>query len=147
MTDAAIESALNAAFLTLNEASGRDYIAFSEDSPGVPANVALPNRAFAKPADRKFFVLYYLPGRPTPEGMGTEAGDRYSGVYQIDICVPPDSGKDEAEERFGWIKQIFRRGAFIGGVTVTNCYRGPETNEEDFYRVAVRAEWTAVIPR
>ena len=145
MTDTYIEEKLIEAFLTLNDFSGEEYII--KDDNGNLLNVALPNVLFTPPKDNQFYVLSFLPNEPEPAGLGTNAENRWSGIFQIDIIVPLGSGNEEITDRYNSIVELFQRGKTFDRVMITRTYRAMQGADASFYRTVVRSEFTASIPK
>jgi hypothetical protein len=146
MTESYVSRILTGVFLTLNDASGKPYISFAG---GKPANVAVPNTAFTPPANRRFFVLSFLPGEPEPAGMGTYAENRWSGVFQIDVYSPAGGGEDEVNARYEALSELFGRGECFDGVVIRKVYCPLRETDNGLgaYRAAVRVEWTCDLPK
>jgi hypothetical protein len=144
MTDAYIQKVLIDTFLTLNTSSGKPYINFSDNKP---VNVAVPNIAFTPPANKQFFVLSFLPGEPEPSGMGTEAENRWNGVFQIDICSPVGKGEDEVNAKYEALSKLFERGKCFDEVIIQKVYCPLREPEADVYRAVVRIEWVCDLPK
>jgi hypothetical protein len=138
MTDTYIQRTLTDAFLTLNNSSGKPYINFVDDKP---VNVAFPNIQFLPPASKQFFVLSFLPGKPNPVGMGTEAYNRWAGVFQIDVYSPIGKGEDEVNAKYEALAKLFERGKCFDAVIIQKTYCPLREPEADTYRAVVRIEW------
>ena len=145
MTDTHIEKILTDAFLTLNEFSGEPFI--EKDANGKLLNVALPNILFAPPKDNQYFILSFLPNEPEPAGLGTNAENRWSGLFQIDIIVPLGAGMEELNDKYNWIVHLFQRGKTFEEVMIKRTYRATHGAETTFHRTVVRCEFTASLPR
>lgn len=145
MTDSYIEQTLTNAFLTLNDFSGVAYI--KKDSSGKPLNVALPNIPFNEPDDKRYFALSFLANEPDPAGMGTNAENRWDGIFQIDIMVPLGAGMDETVAKYDWINKLFQRGKSFGGIMIRRTYRATHGAELAFYRTVLCVEFTATLPK
>jgi hypothetical protein len=144
MTENYVQKVLTGAFLTLNTSSGKPYITFAD---GNPANVAMPNIPFAPPAGKQFFVLSFLPGEPDPAGMGTDAYNRFDGVFQIDVYSPVGKGEDEVNAKYEALARLFERGKCFDEVIIQKVYCPLRETEEDAYRAVVRVEWTCDLPK
>jgi hypothetical protein len=144
MNDTYIQDKLIAAFLTLNEFSGVAYI---KRSGTKLLNVDQPNVSFTPPADRRFFSLSFLPNEPEPSGLGTSAGNTWDGLFQIDIMVPIGAGMAEISAKYDWICRLFARGKAFDEVMILRTYRATEGPETDFYRVVIRVEFRANLPK
>jgi hypothetical protein len=144
MTDAHIQRILIDAFLTLNVSSGKPYITFVD---GKPTNVAMPNIAFIPSASKQFFVLSHLPGEPNPAGMGTEAFNRFDGVFQIDVYSPLGKGEDEINAKYEALSKLFERGRYFDDVLINKIYCPHKETMEGVYRAVIRVNWTANLPK
>jgi hypothetical protein len=145
MTDSYIEKTLIDAFLTLNEFSGITYI--EKDGNGKSLNVSLPNVPFTEPDDKRYFAVSFMANEPDPAGMGTNAENRWDGIFQIDIMVPLGAGMDETTAKYGWITKLFQRGKSFGDVMIKRTYRAAHGAEMAYYRTVVRVEFTATLPK
>jgi hypothetical protein len=146
MTDSYIQSILTNAFLQLNLSSGKPYIKFAD---GKPTNVVLPNIPFSLPANSQYFVLSFLPGEPEPAGMGTEAENRWTGVFQVDIFSPIGKGEDEVNAKYEALSKLFERGKCFDEVIIQKVYcpLRERDDEQNAYRAVVRVEWTCDLPK
>jgi hypothetical protein len=140
MNDSYIQDKMTAAFLTLNDSAGVEYI---KHSGGKPLNVDLPNVPFTPPADRRFFSLSFLPNEPDPSGLGAGAGNTWTGVFQIDIMVPIGAGTAEISAKYDSVCRLFSRGKTFDEVMILRTYRAAEGPETDFYRTVIRVEFRA----
>jgi hypothetical protein len=144
MTETYVQQVLTSAFLTLNSSSGKPYITFADNTP---VNVAFPNIPFTPPANKQFFVLSFIPGEPNPAGMGTEAENRWDGVFQIDVYSPVGKGEDEVNAKYEALARLFERGACFDEVIIQKVYCPSRDTEADTYRAVVRVEWTCDLPK
>ena len=144
MTDSVIKQSLIDRFLTLNTTSGTDFIMF--DTSGNTTNVALSNKSFTPPDNGSWFELYFLPAEPVPASLGENAQNRWTGIFQIDICVPLNAGDGEVNDKYSYITELFKRGTTFDDVEIQNCYSPKDGEAEDIcYRKIVRITWTADI--
>jgi hypothetical protein len=144
MNDSYIEQRLIDAFLTLNDFSGIEYI---KRGGSKLLNVDLPNTPFTVPADRRFFSLSFLPNEPNPSGLGSNAENTWSGIFQIDVMVPIGAGMAEITAKYDAICRLFERGRTFGEVMILRAYRAAEGPETDFYRTVIRAEFRASLAK
>jgi hypothetical protein len=144
MTDTYVQDKLTAAFLELNESSGKPYIKFEN---GKAVNVYFPNTPFTAPTNKQYFVLSFLPGEPEAAGMGTEAYNSFVGVFQIDIYSPAGKGEDEVNAKYEALSKLFERGKYFDRVLIRKVYCPTRGVEIDAYRAVVRINWTAQIPK
>ena len=100
MTDAVIASRLKTALLAVLPAS----------------RCAFANERFVPPNDeRAWFEIDFIPGEPTPAGLGTEAQNRWVGLMQITICIPKGVGNGEAVTIYEMLATTFARGVVVDG--------------------------------
>jgi hypothetical protein len=140
MNDSYIEQRLIDAFLTLNDFSGIEYIKRNGEKL---LNVDLPNTPFTVPSERRFFSLSFLSNEPNPSGLGSNAENTWSGIFQVDIMVPIGAGMAEISAKYDWISRLFERGKTFDEVMILRTYRATEGPETDFYRVVIRVEFRA----
>ncbi len=145
MTDVYVQKILTKVFLTINDFSGKHYLKF--DDTGNPLNVLVPNKYFDPKTPYQFFVLDFLPDTPEPSAMGTDAGNRWTGIFQIDINTPLDKGEKEAADKYDWLSKLFARGKYFEKVLIQNCYRATVNRNEKWYTTTVRVEWAAELER
>lgn len=139
MTEIDLEKQLINRFKTLNEASGKEFITEN--------NVSYPNRKFTVPQNKRWFEVYFISNPPTVASITENAQNRYTGIFQIDICTPLDSGEREANNKYKAIAKLFSRDSYFSDISVVKCYRARQIAEVDHYRTTVRVEWTADIDK
>ena len=81
MTDTYIEK------IMINHFINSDSIFIERDNTGKPLNVSLHNTPFNPPASRNYFILTLLLGEPEQAALGTLAGNRHDGIFQIDFMI------------------------------------------------------------
>jgi hypothetical protein len=145
MTDTVIEKVLTDAFLTLNEFSGVSYI--KKDASGKLTNVALPNIKFDPPGNSQYFVLNFLSNEPEPAGLGLSAENTWTGIFQIDVYTPLNTGQVEQAEKMKWLYMLYGRGKSFDRVTILKCYRAFQGVEGTSFRTTIRVEWLASLPK
>lgn len=138
MNDTAIQNSLFRRFETLNTFSGIQFITQGN------ANVAYPNIDFEPPANKRWFELFFLPDKPEGLGVCDNHLDRWTGIFQIDICTPKNKGEDEANNKYRWIAKLFARGTTFDDVLIDKVYK-IRKEEDNVYRTIVRIEWEADI--
>jgi len=112
---------------------------------------AFENVPFTKPVNAKWAALFFLPNRPGVETLGSVGQDMVTGIMQIDINYPQDTGDSAARADFETIRVAFKAGySFTSSgqvVTITNCGRSAGRLVDQFYRVSTTVSWWAMIPR
>ena len=109
--------------------------------------VAFPNEAFTRPEDGYWYELHMIPSVPEQIELGTTGRSRWTGIMQINICVPKDSGTRAINARFNAIAALFRSGLYIHGVRVVRTYRSSALDDGDSTVVPVSVEWWADLDR
>lgn len=71
--------------------------------------VAYPNQPFVQPDNAPFVALRLKEGDSFPTTMGTAVNDRCTGVVQMDVYVPVESGTLLGLQIGEFCKTIFRR--------------------------------------
>jgi hypothetical protein len=79
--------------------------------------------------------------------MGVDAGDRYTGIFQIDVYVPLGKGEEEANAKYNALAKLFSRGKYFDEVLIMRTYRAMSEPEIDAFRVVIRVEFRAVLER
>ena len=119
-----------------------------------------PNVAFERPDDLYWLDFFFLPGIPYQQELGNGGRNRWTGVLQINICVPKDDtslddGVDsDGDDDFGSsamdtcyndIAEAFRRGTVFDGIRIHKCYRNTSAMQtyDDFCCLPVTIEWQA----
>lgn len=109
--------------------------------------VALPNESFIRPEDGYWYEIYLIPAIPNQIELGSEARSRWTGIMQINICVPKDSGTKALNARYDAIASLFRSGLYIEGVRIVRTYRTSALDDGDFTVLPVSVEWWADLDR
>lgn len=144
MNDSYIEQTLLDAFLTLNDFSGIQYITFIGTTP---ANVALPNKSFTPPADKRYFRLSFMSDEPVPAGLGSEAYTLWTTLMQIDLITPLGTGLNEVNAKYEALSKLFTRGKSFEKVTIKKTYKAQEEATAAGYRRVIRIEANAFLPQ
>lgn len=147
MTDTYAEEILIEKFKTLpgleiekeTDGSGNEILSYPE--------IAFPNKSFERPKDGYWYELYFLPAEPVQVELGSEARSRWSGVLQVNICVPKDDGIVPLNSRYDKVAALFRSGSIIDGVRIRRSYRTSALDDGDYYVMPVSIEWQADLDR
>lgn len=113
-----------------------------------------PAKAFVRPDDLYWLDFYFLPNVPNQMELGTWGRNRWTGVVQINVCVPLDTSAEDEEDIednsamdtcFLDISRVFRRGVIFNGIRINKCYRNTSALQtyEDFCCLPVTIEWVA----
>ena len=116
---------------------------------GIPTEYE--NAVFTKPTNSKWARLWFIPNQPVPNTLGTSGEDEATGILQIDLNYPRNTGTRESIADFEEIRAAFPAGnAYTrDGQTVQalNCGRSQGRLVDNWYRVSITISWWALIPR
>lgn len=110
-------------------------------------NVYTPNSNFTIPQNKTWYELYFLSNPPVSAGLSADSQNRYTGIFQIDICTPLNVGTDGADDKYRAISKLFNRDTYFSNIYVLRCYRARQYAEKDHFRTTIRVEWTADIDK
>jgi hypothetical protein len=119
-----------------------------------------PNISFERPDDLYWLDFFFLPGTPYQQEIGNWGRNRWTGILQINICVPKnemtveddvDSDEDDTfgtsamDTCFNDIAKVFRRGVTFDGIRIHKTYRNTSAMQvyDDFCCLPVTIEWQA----
>lgn len=89
-----------------------------------------------------------LPNQATQLTVGKNGVNTYSGLYQVDLFYPIDSGVTAANSMADAVMEKFVRGdtLTVGGITVhiTISWREAGRRDEPFYAVPVLVQWSTI---
>lgn len=107
------------------------------------------NTAFVQPAG-SYLRETFKPAPRVASALGTDAPNRVTGVYLIDIFTFAGNGWKDADDIFILIAAAYPRGATLTQgatqVRIVRCYRSGGLVEGDRYHVPVTVEFRADIP-
>jgi hypothetical protein len=97
----------------------------------------------------KFTRVTLLPAATRQLSVGVNGRDQLSGLLQVDIFTPMDTGIDYANELADAIIAHFPRGlSFTDTITTTHiqrAWRQVGGRVETFYQIPVVVQWSAII--
>lgn len=89
-----------------------------------------------------------LPNQATQLTVGVNGKNTYSGLYQIDLFYPLDTGTAAVNAMADLVMEKFVRGdtLTVGGLTVhiTISWREAGRRDEPFYAVPVLVQWSTI---
>lgn len=115
-------------------------------------HVAFPNEDFSRPLDKDgnnsyWYELYFIANAPNQIELGTTGRSRWTGIMQINICLPKTWGTEELYDRFDEIAELFRSGLILEGVRIVKTYRHVSLDSDDYYCLPVTIEWWSDLDR
>lgn len=135
MSLAKIQSALIAGYMAaLPSLSGEDRTQYE-------------NREFKPPSNREWCRVSFLPGSTAPATLGNKGEDRDSGILQIDLNAPLNSGRTSQEANYDFLRAYFHAGRYLEHqgqhVVIRSCSRAPSSREGGWHKVPVSVSWYA----
>lgn len=113
-----------------------------------------PNMAFERPDDLYWLDFFFLPNTPYQQEIGWGARNRWTGIMQINICVPKDDTLSTEDNVFGNsamdlcyedIAKVFKRGTIFNGIRIAKTCRETSAMQvyDDFVCLPVSIYWQA----
>lgn len=98
-----------------------------------------------------WYELHFLPAQPTMAEIGRTAMNEWTGVFQINVCVPktirtytPEYGvQDYVDNAYVSIAEVMKRGVIKDRVHITGVGRTSAIDNEDYYSVPISVSWYA----
>jgi len=114
---------------------------------GIP-QVQLENTRAPFKTGQSFTRATLIPSQPQQRTVGVTGRDMLSGLYQIDLFIPQDTGVDAANGLVDLVLGHFQRGMRIehDGITVHIQRAGREagSRHEPFYQAPVTVTWHVI---
>lgn len=106
---------------------------------------------FQRPTSGVWYALHFLPAQPNVIEIGTDAMNRWSGIFQIDVCVlksirtktPRYGVKDYFDTAYAAIAEVMKRGVYKDRVRITGVGRTSAIDNDDFYSMPITVSWYA----
>lgn len=115
------------------------------------AKVQQENVKFLPPTGSSWASLWFLPNIKDVATLGPEGFDELTGVFQIDLNFPQDSGRKLSQDIADVVESNFTSGtklAYSGQeVTVTACGRSQGRNVNGSFRVPITVGFRALVAR
>lgn len=90
-----------------------------------------------------------LPAKAIPSSVGTTGKDNLSGIFQVDLFVPQDTGTDAVNTLADSVIAHFPRGLILVDRTlnlhISRAYCEVGRRIEPFYMLPVIVQWTAIV--
>jgi hypothetical protein len=108
---------------------------------------ASENAAFKPVAGTPWAELYVLPSQPEVASLSARGQDIHTGILQINLNYPADTGAGVAKSKATDIRNYFYAGrvfTYSGqAVEIVNAGRGPGRTVDSFYQVILSVTWRA----
>lgn len=102
---------------------------------GLP-DVAWPNMPFKPTMGSPYFRPSLIPGEPIQAGVGTDAMNEQTGIYQVTVFVPAGTGTQQLRGICKELEAHFKRGIELTygavAVKIRKSFRGPNMQEPDW---------------
>ena len=113
--------------------------------------VELENVQFTPPEKAKWAQLFFLPNPPSVDTLGDEGRDYVSGIVQLTLRYPRNTGDLELRTDSEIVRAAFPAGRSLSQegqfVTVDNCGRTAGRLVENWFSVYISIQWHAWIER
>lgn len=111
------------------------------------SNVAWENAGYTPVIGTAYLEPLFMPGQPTPAGLGSSAKNRHVGIYQINVYQPLGSGAGDGVAIADALVSFFKRGTIItqNGINVRcrQSWREKAQPEGSWYVIPVSVLWWA----
>lgn len=110
------------------------------------------NQDYEPQTDTAWCEFRFIPNEPEPRTLGDQGEDEFTGVVNVILNYPLNSGIGETMEKADEIKAVFKPGSTFEDsgqtvrVTRSGLARGGET-EAGFYQSVFTISWRALAPR
>lgn len=112
-----------------------------------PIKVAAPNRDFKAPEQDSYLKTHLMTNQPRAAGLGDDADDFWTGVFQIDVRGLTNQGTQEATDIVDGLRAHFKRGTRLSGdgvvLTVESAGVGPALESPDRFKLPVSINFHA----
>lgn len=124
---------IKGAFMTLWETSSFGLV------------TAYENKKFTPTEGVPWARVTVLPARPSVVTLGSSGEDEHTGITQIDLFYPLDSGDGEILAMSDAIRTVFKAGTGMSynglSVTVLSCGRSGGRLVDGLYNIILEIEW------
>ena len=136
-----------------------------DDGQGGKESLFLPDKSdinyefedFSRPDPQVtgcWYELHFLPATPYMAEIFKNAMNRWTGIFQINVCVPktirtyyPNLGvQDFVDNAYNSIAEVMKRGVIKDRVHITGVGRTSAIDNGDYYSVPISVSWYANLP-
>jgi hypothetical protein len=132
-------------------ASAKEALTTAVLSTLSPIPVARENVVFEKPAGVKWAEFFWLPNQPQPRTMGDTGYDMWTGIAQVDLHYPANTGDAAADTDTEEFRAAFKAGHGFThsgqSIIVSDCGAPHRRKEDNWFIVSVTIGWYALVPR
>jgi hypothetical protein len=138
------------------EISGALLARLTAASPGAGISSSLikyenldpAGKAFVPPSKGLWYRAWFMPGEPSPAGIGADARNRFVGIFQVDVLADVGKGTKATDDEAERLRKIFARGTSLEKsgvyVNIKNSWVDRTTqNETAYYKQIVKVMWWA----
>jgi hypothetical protein len=135
--------------MSFSKISGALITAFEGGDFGLPT--AHENIDYDPTPGTAWAEVFIIPNQPTVGTLGAAGEDNHTGLMQIDLNYPPDSGSKAAIDKADEIRALFKAGSrfsYSGQlITVLSCGRSRGVKAGGWFRVSMTINWYAFTAR
>lgn len=109
---------------------------------------------FNRPRSGCWYELHFLPAQPYMSEIFKNAQNRWSGIFQINVCVlktirtitPQYGVQDYVNNAYASIAEVMKRGVIKDRVHITKIGKSSAIDNGDYYSVPISVSWYANLP-
>lgn len=109
--------------------------------------IAWPNVSFTPPADSRYLRANELPSPTAGVSLAVDGANEYSGLFQIDVFGPLNTGSSAPKELAGAVVKHFKRGTRLDReglrIDVMQASIGPALRDDPRWMVPVTVRYRA----
>lgn len=113
--------------------------------PSLPA-VAWEGKTYDPIIGTPYLTPSLIPAAPRAGGCGDDAPNQHTGIYQLMLTYPGNSGLDAVNSACDALVDWFKRGteldAGIGVLTIQKAWCGPESSSADWIAVPISIRYS-----
>jgi hypothetical protein len=114
-------------------------------------STAYENVDFSPVDGTAWAMINFLPAQPEPTSIGQDGIDLHTGVFQIALKYPPNTGRSAVVAKADAIAAVFYAGAHLGYngqyVTISSCGRSGGGLVDGWFTVYLTINWWAHVLR
>lgn len=116
-----------------------------------PPPISYENIDFTPPSQAPWIECFWLPAKTYPAEIGDIGGNMQTGLFQITIHVPNNTGIGSALAIVGTLIQLFKRGTVlthgvVAGLNITTCSVGKGMAGDQWYSIPVSISYWGITP-
>lgn len=136
--------------VTIDDGKGGQVSLFTEKN-GKYIDIKYEFESFNRPDEGIWYSLKFIPAMPYTPEIFEGAMNRWTGIFQIDVCVLKNIGtkyegykvKDCFDTAYSAIAEVMKRGVYKDRVRITKIGRTSAIDCGDYYSMPISVSWVA----